>query len=446
MKLPGLNSCMEVLVGLTGREALFMLEAGGDQRRGEDRIMNKRNLVILVIVIAAAALAVSLIYRQAGPLPEDEGDQEIAMEEELETEIEPETEETEEMEAEDAEEVEKKVTALPDGPDREVVMEDLTIPWELVFLPEGGMLITERVGRLTYVSENGSRQAFSIEDVEHSGEGGLLGLALHPSFEENRFLYLYFTAQRNSGLENRVVRYQFAGGELEEDAVVMDGIPGARIHNGGRIAFGPDGFLYIAAGDAAVPALSQDLDSLAGKILRIRDDGTIPADNPFGTPVYSYGHRNPQGLAWDSRGNLWATEHGQRALDELNQIMPGRNYGWPVIEGSETAPGMETPAAHSGHDETWAPSGAAYYDGSIFFAGLRGAALYEAVLSAADVDDVKRHLQGEFGRLRTVVTGPDGYLYLLTNNRDGRGSPRPGDDKIIRINPRLFRPNEPHAS
>ena len=399
--------------------------------------MKKRNVIFLAIAIVVALAAINLFYQQAERIPEEEDREETAFDAGLETEIQPETDEREETE--ETQESEQEDAVLPDGPDQETVIEDLTIPWELVFLPGGGMLVSERVGNLIYIAEDGSRASIPVEGVEHTGEGGLLGMALHPSFEENRFIYLYLTTQLDDGLENRVVRYQFAGGELTEDTVILDGIPGARIHNGGRISFGPDGFLYIASGDAAVPALSQDLDSLAGKILRLHDDGAIPEDNPFDTPVYSYGHRNPQGFAWDSRGSFWATEHGARALDELNHILPGRNYGWPEIEGSETAPGMETPAAHSGHDETWAPSGAAYYDGSIFFTGLRGATLYEAVLSDAEVDEIKRHLQGEFGRLRTVVPDPDGYLYLLTNNRDGRGSPRPGDDKIIRINPRVLR-------
>ena len=390
--------------------------------------METRRIVLAIIVIAVF-ISMGFLLSQVGCMPADDDNELVEFDNQTET----------DEETGDVDGVDPEATPLPTGPEQEVVFQDLTIPWELVFLPEGGMLITERAGNLIYIAADSSQTVIPIERANHVGEGGLLGMTLHPSFADNNFIYLYVTSQLGDSLINRVERHSFSNGVLTKDAVIIDSIPGARIHNGGRIAFGPDGMLYVATGDAGVPSLSQDRDSLAGKILRIYEDGSIPADNPFGTPVYSYGHRNPQGLTWDSAGNFWATEHGARAHDELNHILPGRNYGWPEIEGDETATGMEIPAAHSGRDETWAPSGAAYYDGSIFFTGLRGATLYEAVLSGAKVEEVKRHLQQEYGRLRTVVTGPDGYLYLLTNNQDGRGSPGTGDDKIIRINPRIFR-------
>lgn len=319
-----------------------------------------------------------------------------------------------------------------------IIAENLEIPWEIVFLPDGDMLVTERPGTLRRIGESG--EAIAIEGVEHRGEGGLLGLALHPDFNENRQIYLYFTTQAEQGLINRVERYRFEGNRLTDKKIIIDNIPGASYHDGGRIAFGPDGYLYITTGDSGNGDLAQDRDSLAGKILRLKDDGGIPEDNPFGTAIYSYGHRNPQGLAWDEQGRLWATEHGRSGIksgmDELNLIEKGKNYGWPVIEGDETREGMAGPVIHSGPDETWAPAGAAYLDGKIFFVGLRGASLYEADINdQGGVDSLTVHLRNDFGRLRVVTIGPDGYLYLATSNQDGRGSVNPGDDKIIRINP-----------
>jgi glucose/arabinose dehydrogenase len=233
------------------------------------------------------------------------------------------------------------------------------------------------------------------------------------------------------------------GEQLTDRTVIIEHIPGAQFHDGGRIAFGPDRLLYITTGDAGEPANAQNKDSLAGKILRLRDDGTIPSDNPFGTPVYSYGHRNPQGLAWDTAGRLWATEHGrsgvQSGFDEVNLIEAGKNYGWPDSEGDEATPGIVLPVRHSGAADTWAPAGAAFFDGSIFFTGLRGEALYEARLQDTTIENMATHFASEFGRLRTVVIGPDGLLYVTTSNTDGRGRPRANDDKIIRIDPGIFR-------
>jgi len=310
---------------------------------------------------------------------------------------------------------------------------ELDIPWGLAFLPGGDMLITERPGRIRlYDAETGllDGSLLVIGDVVHRGEGGLLGIAVHPQFPEQPYVYVYHTYQEAQTLANCVVRYTFAGDSLGNRQVLLSGIPGANIHNGGRLKFGPDGCLYVTTGDAAVPERAQDVGSLAGKILRLADDGSIPADNPFpDSPVYSLGHRNSQGLAWDDEGRLWSTEHGQSATDEVNQIRPGANYGWPVIRGDETAAGLESPVLHSGRD-TWAPSGLAYLEDSLFFAGLRGGSLFEVRLPSTVL---VRHLQGEFGRVREVVVGPDGSLYLLTSNRDGRGTPAADDDRLIRV-------------
>jgi glucose/arabinose dehydrogenase len=285
------------------------------------------------------------------------------------------------------------------------------------------------------------------------GEGGLLGLALHPDFSRTGWVYLYYTYQTDQ-LWNRVVRYRLADDQLVEPQVILDRIPGASIHDGGRIAFGPDGKLYVTTGDARDPEAAQDLASLAGKILRLEPDGSLPPDNPFpGSPVWTYGHRNPQGLAWTNDGRLYATEHGPTgdlglaAHDEVNLIEPGKNYGWPFVVTDlvrRPLPDAVPPVAQSGQT-TWAPSGATFvragsipqWQGNLLFAGLRSQALWRLVLTPDGRSAVQLEAlyQGEFGRLRTVVEGPDGAIYLLTSNRDGRGNPRAGDDRLVRIAP-----------
>lgn len=325
-----------------------------------------------------------------------------------------------------------------------VVASGLRIPWDIAFLPDGDLLVTERPGTLLRVAKDGSKHAIAVDGVRHVGEGGLLGIALHPAFEKNRWVYLYSTIETPSGYRNRVERFVLKDDALSERTTILMGIPGAQYHDGGELAFGPDGMLYVTTGDASQSGLAQDRASLAGKILRLKDDGTIPGDNPFGNAVWSYGHRNPQGLVWDLRGRLWATEHGRSGalsgLDELNLIEKGANYGWPVIQGAAKEEGMRTPVANSGEWDTWAPAGAAYLDGSVFFGGLRGEALYQAYVDAPDGKvTVKKHFEKEFGRVRAVQLGPDRQLYVTTSNTDGRGLPREGDDRIIRINTRLFR-------
>ncbi len=327
-----------------------------------------------------------------------------------------------------------------DEGDITVLAEGLEIPWALAFLPDGGLLVTERPGRLTRIA-GGRRNSYDVPAVRHAGEGGLMGLALHPDFSSNRWIYLCLTADGADGLENRVERFRFSNERLEERKVILDGIPGAVFHDGCQLAFGPDGLLYITTGDAGRGDRAQDRRSLAGKILRLTAEGDVPDGNPFGTPVYSYGHRNPQGLAWH-RGRLWSTEHGRSGLrsgfDELNLIEAGANYGWPVIEGNETRPGMTPPVRHSGPNYTWAPGGAAYWDGRIFFGGLRGEALYEVRPRERGRAELRAHFHSDFGRVREVRLGPDGMLYFTTSNRDGRGRVRGGDDTIVRVNPKVF--------
>jgi glucose/arabinose dehydrogenase len=325
------------------------------------------------------------------------------------------------------------------GDDVQVIAQDLTVPWGLTFMPNGDIMLTERSGTLRRID---SGQTYNINGVRHIGEGGLLGLELHPDFEQNRQLYLYLTTETDGGLTNRVERYRYQNDRLTERTVILDSIPGAANHDGGRIAFGPDGHLYITTGDAGNEQSAQDTNSLAGKILRVTEAGEAVDDNPFGNEVYSYGHRNSQGLAWDEEGQLWSSEHGRSGVrsgyDEINLIKKGGNYGWPVIEGDETRDGMEAPVVHSGADETWAPASLAYRDGSLFFGGLRGETLYEAIIRSDSDLDLRGHLRGEYGRIRTVAFGPDDQLYLITSNTDGRGDQRANDDQVIRINPNIF--------
>lgn len=328
-----------------------------------------------------------------------------------------------------------------------IIAKKLDIPWAIAFLPDGNMLVTERRGKVKLVNTTTGEQTTiaTLNDVTEVSESGLLGIALHPNFSTNRYVYLYYTQEiRGTSAQNRVVRYTFGGQSLINQTIIVDGIPSAPNHDGGRIKFGPDGFLYIATGDAQNPSLAQDTNSLAGKILRVDERGIPPLDNPIKravrtvwedadkNSVYSYGHRNPQGLAWDDNGNLWATEHGQSATDEFNLIVAGKNYGWNLIRGDQTRDDMVSPVIQSGND-TWAPSGAAYLNGSIYFAGLRGTALYEAVLDGTGVKELKTHFKGEFGRLREVIVGPDNMLYITTSNRDGRGIPGLDDDRLIRV-------------
>ncbi|HLF53703.1 MAG TPA: PQQ-dependent sugar dehydrogenase [Candidatus Nanoarchaeia archaeon] len=320
----------------------------------------------------------------------------------------------------------------------EVIAENLDIPWEIAFLPNNEMLVTERSGNLLHIGND--MKVIKIDGVKHVGEGGLLGLALHPKFESNNLIYLYFTSDINGKIENRVERYKLNlnANLLEDKMVILSGIPGAAFHDGGRIMFGPDGYLYITTGDAANEALSQDVNSLAGKILRVDENGSAPTDNPFGNAVYSYGHRNSQGLAWDEKGRLWSTEHGRSGLqsgfDELNLIEKGKNYGWPVVQGDEKAGNLVSPIIQSGADITWAPAGAVFLEDSILFTGLRGEALYEY-----DLNDktLKEYFKGQFGRLRAIVLHND-FVYVSTSNKDGRGSARIGDDKILKIPAALF--------
>ncbi len=327
----------------------------------------------------------------------------------------------------------------------ETVAENLDIPWSIVWDPDGTIFFTERNGNVRIIKD-GIVLEKPILSLDVGGfEGGLLGMTMDPNYSENHYVYLYYTYNNFFSTENKVVRYVELNLTLSEDKVLIDKIPGGPNHDGGRIQFGPDGKIYITTGDAGNAGLAQDKNSFAGKILRINSDGSIPEDNPFsGSPIYSYGHRNPQGLDWDESGNLVATEHGPRQHDEINVIVPGANYGWPNIIGDETMEGLVTPIMNTG-DDTWAPSGAEFYDGNkipqwtgkFFVATLRGNHLHmiDFDLEKNKVVSHQKLFVGDFGRLRDVATGPDGYLYFLTSNQDGRGSPEVNDDRILRIVP-----------
>jgi aldose sugar dehydrogenase len=315
-----------------------------------------------------------------------------------------------------------------------IIADQLDTPWGMAELPGGDLLITERSGQVRRIGSGGA--TYTIDGVEETSEGGLLGLALHPRHADNHQLYLYFTVATSGGLVNRVVRYELEDDRLKDPTIILDNIPAAQNHDGGLLAFGPDGQLYVTTGDAAQPQLAQDRASLAGKILRLNEDGTMPNDNPFNNLVWSYGHRNPQGLAWDDEGHLWATEHGpsggSSGRDELNLIVRGGNYGWPIATGDETQPDMILPVAHSGDRNTWAPGGIAYADGSLFFTGLRGQSVYQADLLPEGRVVLTQHLSQQFGRLRAIMKIEDS-LIVGTSNRDGRGEPAQTDDRLIRI-------------
>ncbi|HEX7087196.1 MAG TPA: PQQ-dependent sugar dehydrogenase [Vicinamibacterales bacterium] len=320
----------------------------------------------------------------------------------------------------------------------------LRIPWALAFTPDGRLFITERPGRVR-VYRDGQllpEPALTLSDVFTTGESGVMGLAVHPQFATNRYVYLTYTATTTRGPVARLMRFRELNDRLAEGVVLLDDVPAANIHNGSRVRFGPDGFLYVTFGDVATPSLAQDVASLNGKILRLTDDGRNVPDNPFPMPVFSYGHRNPQGIDWHPvTRELWETEHGQTNNDEINVIDRGANYGWPVIEADETRPGMRTSATF--FVPAVAPSGASFYTGTrfpsfrnqLFVATLRGMALLRVTIEGRSVRTVERLVENRYGRLRDVITGPDGFLYVCTSNRDGRTTPVADDDRLLRIVP-----------
>ncbi|HWR85255.1 MAG TPA: PQQ-dependent sugar dehydrogenase [Rhodoglobus sp.] len=309
------------------------------------------------------------------------------------------------------------------------VIGGLAAPWSMVRLDDGSTLISERdTAIVKELTPDGSlRDAGVVPGVVPGGEGGLLGLAV-----ADDHLYTYFTAAD----DNRIVRFPLEGAagsySLGAGEDVLTGLAKAGNHNGGRLAIGPDGKLYATVGDASQPALSQDPAALNGSILRMELDGSPPDDNPTpGSLVYSYGHRNPQGLAWDPTGRLWAAEFGQNTWDEVNLIEPAANFGWPVVEGVGGDPAFVNPVYQWSTDDA-SPSGLTWVEGTMFMAGLGGERLW-SIVPAPEGTTATEWYAGAFGRIRDVIPGPDGTLWMLTNNTDGRGEPREGDDRILQV-------------
>jgi glucose/arabinose dehydrogenase len=336
----------------------------------------------------------------------------------------------------------------------EKVVGGLEVPWSIVWAPDGRMIFTERPGRVR-VFEKGSlnpKPLFVVPDVEQSGESGLMGVALHPQFSSNHFLYLSY-AYTSGGVRVRVVRVREAPEGLVDRKVIIDDLPAAQFHAGCRIRFGPDGKLYVTTGDATNRELAQKLDSLAGKTLRLNDDGTVPQDNPFvgqqnaRPEIWSLGHRNAQGMDWQPGSNLmFQTEHGPSGFDgpgggdEVNIVEKGKNYGWPIIHHTQTRDGLESPLLE--YTPACAPASGTFYrssafpqfKGNFFFGCLRGERLIRVALDGRRVSS-QEDVVKNYGRIRDVAEGPDGYLYFSTSNRDGRGKPTEDDDRIMRLVP-----------
>jgi glucose/arabinose dehydrogenase len=294
------------------------------------------------------------------------------------------------------------------------------------FLPNETMIFTQRGGNVSLKDKDGVKSIGNI-NVTASGESGLLGVAVDPQFTQNNYIYFYYT----SSSANRVSRFILTD-KLQNETILIDNIPSASIHNGGRIKFGPDGKLYITTGDASNSSSAQDINSLSGKVLRMNKDGTVPADNPFKNYVYTYGHRDPQGLAWNSNGILYESEHGATQNDEINILQPGVNYGWPIYQGNNSLPGYQAPLfAYTNF--TLAPSGMAFYNNKLYIAGLRGSQLRQITISNDGKTITGQQATfTQLGRIRDALAH-NGYIYICTSNRDGRGIPQIGDDKIIRI-------------
>lgn len=333
----------------------------------------------------------------------------------------------------------------------EKVSTGLDTPWSLVFTSATRWLVSERPGVIRIIQDGQVAGELTRFAVSETGEEGLMGIELDPQYQSNKLVYACYATSFGSGIIDRVVRFEDKGTSTGNQQVLLDNIPAARFHAGCRIKFGPDGKLYITTGDAGKPNSAQDTASLAGKILRINADGSVPSDNPIaGNPVWSSGHRNPQGIAWNADGVMYQTEHGpsgsdgERGGDEVNQIDKGGNYGWPIVSHERTDKRFVNPLLV--YTPPLAPSGAAFYSsdvlpqfkGQLFFTGLVGEGLFRVTFSG---DILTRDIRWErmndvrVGRVRDVVQGPDGGLYFITSNRDGRGTVRDGDDAIYRIVP-----------
>lgn len=333
--------------------------------------------------------------------------------------------------------------------DIEVVASGLEVPWDLASTLEGEIFITERAGKVKLLKKDGSIQTIgNFPQVAAVGESGMTGLALHPDFKNNGYIFIYYTYRRGGEILNRVSRFTYQNNKLANELIILDKLPGGVIHNGGRMRFGPDQKLWILTGDAAKPSSAQDVKSLSGKILRINDDGSYPAGNPFqNSAVFSFGHRNPQGLDFHPLTEQpIATEHGETAYDEINLIEAGKNYGWPENKKCfSDDPRFENPILCS-EEFTWAPSGGAFLGAEIwrlrnayFFAGLRGQILERVDIVDGKATDRETIIENTYGRLRAVVSDKKGHLYVSTSNLDGRGNPKGGDDKILKLTPKKIK-------
>ncbi|BAK14741.1 glucose/sorbosone dehydrogenase [Solibacillus silvestris StLB046] len=307
---------------------------------------------------------------------------------------------------------------------------NLEAPWAINKLGDT-FYITERTGHIVKVEQGEmTRQAVKLEKtLSTASEAGLLGFVLAPDFVQSNEAYAYYTYETASEQYNRIVVLQQENDSWREKRLLLDQIPSGKYHHGGRVKIGPDQKLYVTAGDASNPQTAQDLTTLSGKILRMNLDGSIPDDNPFPhLYVYSYGHRNPQGITWSTDGTMYASEHGQSAHDEINKIEAGQNYGWPIIEGEEEQEGFISPLFTSGSESTWAPSGIAFYDNKLYVAALRGTALLEFDLKSKEVKEIVNNV----GRIRDVWI-EENTLYWITNNTDGRGTPEEKDDQLYKL-------------
>jgi glucose/arabinose dehydrogenase len=322
----------------------------------------------------------------------------------------------------------------PSGPPHVIgtVADHLEVPWGIGFLPDGSALVNERdSGRVLHVTDGNVRVAGRIDQTRAQGEAGLLGLAVSPTYAEDHRIFVYTTTDT----DNRVLRMTFDGTHLGPPTAILTGIPNGFIHDGGRLAFGPDGYLYVSTGETGNGALAQREDSLGGKILRITPGGKPAPGNPDpGSPVWTLGHRNVQGLAFDAEGRLWASEFGQDTWDELNLIEKGTNYGWPMVEGKGELARFRNPQVVWHTDEA-SPSGLAFLDGHLWLASLRGERLWRVEVKGRRASHPVDFFVGKYGRMRTVVVAPDGNLWVATSNRDGRGDPAARDDRILLVRP-----------
>lgn len=405
--------------------------------------MFRRLLSLLLVAMLLPAAACSNQRNAPADNPQDPDDFDLE---------EPAPDDSEDDEADANDDDDQADADTPDEPEPEpdpprdpveweasIVATGLAAPWDLTVTPDDRVFLTERdSGRVGEYVDGRTRRLRQFP-VANAGEGGLLGIAHSPNFAQDNLLYVYYTAEE----DNRIVRFD-PDNPAELD-LVFEGIPQSRIHNGGRIDFGPDGMLYVGTGDAARPALAQDPDSLAGKILRMTPDGELPDDNPTaGSFVYSMGHRNVQGLAWDSQGRLFATEFGPNENDEVNRILPGNNYGWPEVTGQANREGFTDPIfVQQPPDASWSGLTASVqgaipqWDDNLLIASLRGQRVWRLVLNEEGTEVVESEalFVREWGRLRAAVQAGDGSIWVLSNNRDGRGTPREGDDHIYRLGP-----------